>query len=184
MSTMLTDTFITKMEAMRAHYKSGSINSYMLDTVVTFDAQAEEFPPKVKQAIDGIRNDMQDFGNIQKDAITKPTQQYVDTQNIDKFEEGIEQARTKAKEEANKRIDKYFDTMLKLGEEFPLLQSAILLAAKKISDFFSGLLNKIVSFIATLIENIVELVKEALKNIKSFFEDILNGIKIFFESIS
>lgn len=183
MSTMLLETFTTHIQAMRFHYKSG-LGSYCLDATVISNAEGQVIPDQAKEAIIEFEGATLTFQDNNQKALTQNSELYIETKDGKSFNEKMEEARRKAKRDAEEGIDKVFDAMIKAGEENPSAREVILLTAVEAIDFFqNSILRPLLDLGVKLIQKISEWLSKAFQYIDTFFGETTKQAIDFFANL-
>ncbi|AOJ71266.1 MULTISPECIES: hypothetical protein [Burkholderia] len=189
--------FVDVLEEMRAHYKSSvgqasprryAASQQLAAYFTAAQASSVKLSAQENDLLKGLQIDAQASGQEEasgietgivgatealKSAGASPT-------SVEEFKKKMEEQRKKAKEDSNARIDKIFDTAIKIGLEHPDLQQPIVVLIDKIGNFFNDLFNKIADFIVGVVRDVVAWLKNAWDSIKSTFNGITGWISGWF----
>jgi hypothetical protein len=184
MSTMSMETFATHIQAMRFHYKSGLGSYDGLDATVISNAEGQVIPDKAKAAIIEFEGATLTFQDNNQKVLTQNSRLYIETKDKRSFNEKMEEARRKAKKDAEEGIDKVFDALSKAGEDNPSAREAILLTTIKVIDFFqTSVLGPLLELGVKLIQKISEWLLKAFQYIDTFFGETTKQAVDFFANL-
>jgi hypothetical protein len=180
---------------MRNHYKTNAAEGRS-----THYVPSERFAKKFQasnlvglsaddqQIVEGLQKLGQDTGQEDADynqqAIAARTEELKGAGNTPAaqktFKEQMEEQKKRAKDNAAQNIDKIYDEAIRIGEENPSAQGAIVSTMDVLSNLWDSLVTKIVDFVKDIVNKFVEWVKNAWESITSTFNAIGSWISGWF----
>lgn len=187
--------FADCLNEMRNHYKTNIAEGRSTHYVPSEDFASKFQGNNLKglsaddqQIIEGLQKMGQDTGQEEADfnqqAIAARTEELKGAGNTPEaqktFKEQMEAQKQKAKDNAAKNIDKIYDEAIRIGEENPAYQGAIVSTMDVLSNLWDSLVTKIVDFVKDIVNKFVEWVKNAWESITSTFKAIGSWISGWF----
>ncbi|KVD86670.1 hypothetical protein WS62_18740 [Burkholderia sp. ABCPW 14] len=189
--------FVDVLEEMRTHYKSSlgqtsprryAASQHLASYFTAAQESSAELSAQENDLLKGLQIDAQSSGQEEAsgietgivDATEALKSSGASPTSVEEFKKKMEDQRKKAKEDSNTRIDKIFDTAIKIGLEHPELQHPIVALMDTIGNFFNDLFNKIADFIVGVVRDVVAWLKNAWDSITSTFKGIAGWISSWF----